>query len=115
MGIEREVLAWLADGSDRAAARSMAFGALGIPCKPYIIENSSDLDHCLKLLHRIPEIRSHFPKIAAVSHKWAKFITAWGELERQFLEELGWDFSISRSGPHTYDLIRKINPDGGSW
>lgn len=115
MGIEREVLAWIGEESPNLAARSMAYGAIGIPCKPYVIEYASDVNECLKLLHRIPAIRDEFQKIATIGCIWRATIEAWDELESAFLEECGYGWCKSHNPANTIAIISRINPRGAKF
>jgi hypothetical protein len=67
-----------------------------------------DLDHCLRLLSEVPELRERLPKMASVSPEWAALIARWEEVERSHLEEVGLGWTKAKSAPKTYDLMREV-------
>lgn len=116
MSLEREVLAFLADKDRRfpEAPNQLAFLALGIPMqegdKYCSIKGPLQFNACLLMLHRIPDLKKMFPRVAAVSRTWKNIIDAWDEIEAVFLEEAGWDWS--RQSPdgasRTLEMISKL-------
>ncbi len=109
MSLEIKCLNWFANGEVGESSSAMAFCACGVETKkisqPY---DPADLNRCLKLVKAIPEIKSHFDRIAFLSSEWAAIIGAWDVLENSFVEEVGWDYKKANRAPKTFDLMQKL-------
>lgn len=111
--MESKLLRWFAGGQVGSSSKAMACAAADLPTRykndrcehPY---DPGDLNRCLLLLEAVPEVREHFPKIAALSPAWARLIERWDELEATFLEEVGLNWSKGTKGPKTYALMEEI-------
>jgi hypothetical protein len=107
--LERKVLDWMANENTGMSSLAMAYCAFGeeLKCKA-TPSDPADFNRCLNLVHIIPEIREHFPKIAQLSPEWRVFITNWDRLEKSFLNEAGLNFSKRSSAPITNQLLRDL-------
>jgi len=89
----------------------MACAAAGLPqdrfggSHPY---DPADFNRCLLLLEKAPEIRKHFNKVSDVSETWKKLIDRWDEVEKTFIDEVGYNWSKCDSAPKTYELMKSI-------
>ena len=112
-GIKEKVFQWLADDLDVGiSSRAMAMAACDMEnkstfgnCTP---SDPSDFNRCLKLIDQIPEIRNHFDKISKLSDKWEAIISRWAEVEKTFLDEVGFDWANGRRAEKTYHLMKEI-------
>jgi hypothetical protein len=107
--LEKQVLRWYATGQTGLSSKAMACVACGIvptdaspPCDP------ADFNRCLKLVAMVPEIKDHFHMIATLSKTWEKIISRWDEIEKSFIDEVGFDWCNAKSAPKTYHLIQEI-------
>lgn len=106
--LERKILEWIATGSVGASSKAMALAACGIRSRADHPHDPSDFNRCLQLLDAVPEIRSHFNQVAALSSVWKRLITEWDELEECFITEAGPNWSKARSAPKTYEALAKV-------
>lgn len=107
---QRKTLEWLANGETGVSSKTMAFWlAFDIKmedgCHPW---DPADLDRCLRLLDRVPEMRPHLPRMAEISRVWSAMIDRWEEIERCHLDEVGLGWSKARCAPKTYELMHSI-------
>jgi len=103
-----KILKWFGTGRVGASSTAMALAAVGMPNDGSHPHDSADLNGCLLLLDAVPEIRQHMDKVAAMSDEWARLVARWGELERCFLDEAGFDGCKSKNACGTYNLMRTI-------
>ena len=107
--IQSKVLKWVFNSRNVGlSSKAMAAAATGHPGKydhPY---DPSDLNRCIKLCAAIPEVKENFNLVAELSPTWAKLIDRWDELEKCFIDEVGYDGCKSNKAPKTYDLIKSI-------
>lgn len=84
----------------------LAFGIKrGWPSAP---SDPADLDRCLRLLDKVPEMRPHLHKMADLSSNWKKLIEKWDEIERSHLDEVGLGWTKGKSAPKTYRLMKVV-------
>ncbi len=110
--MEKKILEWFATGETGISSKAMAFAAADIENKSSFGDGTpsdpSDFNRCLKLVHQVPEIKSHFDKIAKLSDKWEVLISKWEIVERSFLDEVGFDWCKADRAPKTYKLMKDI-------
>ena len=110
--MEKKILKWFATGNTGVSSKSMAFAAAGIENKGGFGNSTPidprDFNRCLKLVDQVPEVKDHFEKIAKLSDKWALLISKWDEIEKSFLDEVGFDWCKGTSAPITYKLMHDI-------
>lgn len=104
-----KVLNWLATGQVGESSKAMAYAVIdmdvNLKSHPY---DPADFNRCLMLLEAVPEARNNFDKVAALSETWKKLIDRWDEVEKCFLDEVGFDWVNSDNAPKTYDLMDGI-------
>lgn len=103
-----KILDWLGSDHVGASSKAMALAAVGAKndgSHPY---DPDDLNRCILLLKRIPEIRQNMDKVAKMSGTWEKLVSRWDEVEQCFLDEAGFNWSKARSAPKTYALMKEI-------
>lgn len=111
--IVEKVLKWIAKDEDvGVSSKAMALAACEIEnngtfgnCAP---SDPSDFNRCLKLTDQIPEIKDHFDKISKLSDKWKAITERWVDVERSFIDEVGYDWCNGRTAPITYKLMKDI-------
>jgi len=107
---QTRTLEWLANGkvglSSKTMAMWLAFDILtreaNYPHDP------DDLDRCLLLLDRVPEMRAQLSRMALLGEVWKALVDRWDEIERTHLEEVGLGWTKARSAPRTYELMRNV-------
>ena len=52
--------------------------------------------------------KEKFSDIAKLSQQWAVLISRWDELEKIFIDEVGFDWSKGGSATKTYELMKEI-------
>lgn len=109
MSLCRELLAWMGGGDTGMSSECMALHLSGIcsndDSHPH---DPDDLGRCMRLLFRVPALRSRLAKMATVSPAWAALVARWDELERCMADEVGIGWHKGRSAPKTYALMRSI-------
>jgi len=108
MNINQKVLMWLSNGKVGASSKAMAFAAIGMPNTKMIPYDPADFNRCLLLIDEIPEIKERFDKISKLSPTWERLIARWDEIEKCFLEEVGFNWSHGKKAPKTYNLMQDI-------
>tara|TARA_R110000851_G_scaffold100026_4_gene215447 strand:+ start:130 stop:474 length:345 start_codon:yes stop_codon:yes gene_type:complete len=112
MSIEKKILVWIASGETGVSSKAMAFAAVGIENKGsfgnHAPSDPADFNRCLKLVKEIPEIENHFDTIADLSDDWELLIDRWEEVEKCFLDEVGFDWCNARKAPKTYALMKEV-------
>jgi hypothetical protein len=107
-----KILNWFATGQVGLSSKSMACAAAGLPQDPqwgaHHPSDPDDFNRCLLLIDQVPEIREHFQAIAALSQTWARLIDRWDEVEKCFLDEVGFNWSKARRASKTYELMKEI-------
>jgi hypothetical protein len=111
--VQSRVLEWLANGEVGVSSKCMAmwlqFGkrvtGSAFGSHPH---DPDDLNRCLKLLRCAPELRYSIKKMADISAEWAALVARWDEIEKSFIDEVGFDWSKSRSAKSTYELMKDV-------
>lgn len=107
--MEKKILAWFAQGETGVSSETMAFTACGLKrdwsSHPH---DPADFNRCLKLIKTVPEIKGHMDKIAALSPTWKKLVDRWDEVEKCFIDEVGFDWCNAKRAPKTYELMKQI-------
>jgi len=110
--MEKKILKWFATKNTGVSSKAMAFAAVGIEnkgnfanCTP---SDPADFNRCLVLIDSVPEIKEKFSDIAKLSQEWAVVISRWDELEKIFIDEVGFDWSKEGSATKTYELMKEI-------
>jgi hypothetical protein len=99
------ILEWLCNGERGVSSEAMAFAVLGMqPRRRWYPLDPSDFNRCFMLIERVPEIKAHFDKVAALSPEWAALIARWEELEAVFVAEA----ASGPKAPKTYSLMQEI-------
>lgn len=106
--MKNKIIHWLASGETGASSKTMAFTAMGIPCRQPHPHDPSDFNRCLLLIKTVPEIRNYFDKIALLSKSWKAIIDRWNEVERCFIDEVGLNWCKGDRASKTYALMQKI-------
>lgn len=108
---QQRIIEWLANGETGLSSEAIAFW-LGFDVKPKDSWNyphdPADLDRCLRLLDRVPEMRPHLPRMAKLGRGWAALVKRWDEIEASHVAEVGVGWTKARSAPLTYKLMRSI-------
>lgn len=107
-----KILDWLTNGETGLSSKTMASCVAEIECA----YNEAPLDpddfkRCLKLVNRIPEIKTHFDAIAKLSPRWNLIIHHWEEIEACFMAEAdGWltNESLCKPAFKTSALMQRI-------
>lgn len=110
--VDKKIGAWLINGETGLSSKAMAAVALDVGSDGSHPYDPDDLNRCLKLIDKIPEIKQHFDEIAQLSNTWRLMIAKWDELESLFISEVGFDWSKGDSAPKTYELMREIREAG---
>lgn len=110
--VSAELLAWLAGGERGVSSNSIVQHLTGIPAAgrhgmghPY---DPDDLDRCLKLLCKVPELAAEIDGMATASPEWAALIEHWDEITRSHLDEVGLGWTKARNAPKTYALMCRV-------
>jgi hypothetical protein len=106
--MKNKILRWLANGETGMSSETMAYTAIGIKTHKSHPYDPADLNRCLVLVKKVPEIKKHFGKIAKISKQWKAVIDNWTLLEMTFVTEVGWNWSKSMAAPKTYELMKKL-------
>lgn len=105
-----KVLQWQATGNVGVSSATMASIALGMKKNFYGSyfrppSDPSDLNRCMKLVQRIPEIKDSFPLIASECPRFAPVIQHWDELTRLLKKELK---RPDKRAPETYARMKEL-------
>lgn len=106
-----KVLHWMLTGEVGISSETIACHLAGLPrkrrysCHPL---DPSDFNRCLLLLKEIPELGPLLPKMKTVSSEWSILVDRWDEVEKSFVDEVGWDWSNGKSAPRTYALMKRM-------
>jgi hypothetical protein len=111
--VQSRVLEWLANGEVGSSSKCMAmwlqFGkrveGSAFGSHPH---DPDDLNRCLKLLRCAPELRYSIKKMADISTEWAALVARWDEIEKSFLDEVGFDWSKGSNAFRTYHLMNDV-------
>jgi hypothetical protein len=106
LNIHQKLLAWFAGDDTGLSSKHMAAVAGGLKGNGRTPADPDDLGRCLRLVEAVPEVREHFPAIAASTEQWGAVITHWDELEALYRKE-------SRglryfNAPKTYDRMKAL-------
>lgn len=109
---QEAVLDWLNTGevgiSSKCMAMWLAFGKRVSATFGNHPHDPDDMDRCLKLLDRVPDLRERLPKMAEVSYTWAALVERWAEIEAMQMGEIGLNWTKARSAPKTYAMMRAV-------
>jgi len=107
-----KVLDWMAYGQVGISSKAMALASLNMEQErtwgdthPH---DPDDLNRCLLFLHHVPEARENLGKISEISNVWNALIKKWEDIEKCFLDEVGFNWSKGKSAPKTYNLMKSI-------
>jgi len=103
-----KVLDYFGDGRGGLSSKAMALAAIELKHGNHHPSDPADFNRCLMLLDAVPEIRDHMDRVAAISGTWAKMVDRWDEVEKCFLEEVGFNWSKGHSAPLTYKLMMDV-------
>lgn len=88
-----KVLKWFANGDVGLSSTVIACKISGIDYKgKEHPQDPSDLNRCFMLLHEIPEAKKYLYLVKNVSPTWSKLIENWDELEKTFINEVGFNW-----------------------
>lgn len=106
---ERKILDWVASGETGESSRALACFLAGAfsrnrrhPLDP------ADFNRCLKMLKAVPELRPRLAEAKALSPEWSALIDRWEEIEKAFVDDVGWDWSRGQRASKTYALMKEI-------
>jgi hypothetical protein len=107
----KRVMEWLASGDTGVSSESLAFEFMGTKRKgasgighPH---DPADLGRCLRLIHRVPEVRRCVDSLATEDEGWAKCAAVWDEIAASMADEVGIDWSKGKQAPITYKLMER--------
>jgi len=103
-----KILQWFINGRVGLSSKAMATCVMDIEGgrdHPY---DPDDLNRCLLFLDAVPEARQHLDKIAKLSTQWGMLIERWDEIEKCFIDEVGFNWCKAKSAPKTYRLMSSI-------
>lgn len=103
-----EIISWLATGERGMSSETMAFTALGQKCEVHHPLDPADLNRCIKLVRSCPSVKERFNDIACLNAEWNTIINHWDELEKMFIDEVGYDWSKSDSAPNTCRRMKEL-------
>ena len=107
--LERKILEWMAKERTGLSSKAMAYASVDLlPPSKMTPSDPSDFNRCLNLVHEVPEIRDHFPKIAKLTPEWLAFIANWDRIEKSFINEVGLNWCNRSSAPITYQLMKDL-------
>lgn len=88
-----KLLKWFAKGDVGLSSKVIAFKISGIDYDRKDHPNDpSDLNRCFMLLHEIPEAKKYLYLVKKVSPTWSRLIENWDELEKTFIDEVGFNW-----------------------
>ncbi len=107
--LKNSILNWYANGEKGLSSEAMAAALSGnTPTRIYHPGDPADLNRCIKLVAAVPESRSHLQEVAKLSPQWEKIIKHWDELEKSFIDEVGFDWCKAKSAPKTFKLMNSL-------
>ena len=104
-----KILNWFVNGEVGASSRAMAVTALGQKSDISHPLDPDDFNRCLKLVKQVPEIKNYFEQISKLSLQWKTVIDNWNEIEKSFIDEVGFDWCNGYRAPKTYELMKQLN------
>jgi len=99
-----KILNWIGTGEVGLSSKAMALAVVDMPNDGSHPHDPDDLQRCLLLLDRVPEIRGYMHKVAAISDTWAKLVDQWDEIEQCLRDEM----NKGNQAPQTYKLMKSI-------
>lgn len=109
-----KILNWFATGETGISSKAMACAIADLQvdkkwagCGNHP-SDPADFNRCLKFLDAVPEAKEHLHKVAAMSVTWAKLVARWAEVEKCFIDEVGFDWSKGGSAKKTFDLMKSM-------
>ena len=111
----KNLLEWSVGGDTGNSSKAMVRIAIGINTSdnPSYPLDPADFNRCLKLVRAVPEIRNSFGDIAKTSKEWARIIKNWDLVEKTFIDEVGFDWSLGKKAKKTYYLMDCLEYDNG--
>jgi len=106
--LKDNILKWFATGRVDSSSKAMAAAVVDVPARKDHPVDLDDLNRCLLLLERVPEIREHWNKVAALSEQWETLVTHWDELEQCFINEVGMNWCNGRRAPRTSKFMKEL-------
>jgi hypothetical protein len=106
MTIHEKIIDWFAHGEIGLSSGHMATIAGGSTGNGFAPGDPDDLNRCIKLVDSVPEVREHFPAIAASSPRWNAVIEHWDELVSLFTEEAAGRRYFS--APKTWSRMKEL-------
>jgi len=107
-----DLLDWLANGETGISSEEMAFRLGGVKKKKEWCtthpSDPDDLNRCIKFLVAVPSARESIGEMRAVSPEWRVLVDHWDELEKMFIEEVGFNWSKGKSAKKTYDRMQEL-------
>lgn len=103
-----KILCWFGNGRVGASSTAMAMAVAEMPNDASHPHDPSDFNRCLLLLDDVPEIRNHMERVAAMSETWRKLVERWADVEKCFIDEVGFNWEHGHSAPKTYELMKSL-------
>ena len=103
--VRDKIITWLFDGDVGCSSKAMAGAMIGVGDEMMTPSDPADLNRCLMLLEAVPEIRENMDKVAAISDQWKALVVHWEEIEKCFLDEVGFNWSKGGLATQTYELM----------
>jgi hypothetical protein len=87
MEVKKEWLEWLAGGDTGTSSETMFSAITGIPTRYRDVPGDiADVGRCVRMLRKLPELRSQLHKVIEAHREWTPYIDCWKELERRYDE-----------------------------
>ena len=107
-----KLLNWLANGETGISSKNIAF-IVGFKIVPnndsyFAPSDPSDFNRCLLLLNEVPELRKDLHELGDYSKHWKRIVDRWDDVEKSFLDEVGFNWCKAKSAPKTYKLMKEI-------
>lgn len=106
-----KITKWLLTGKVGLSSKAMASVWLNVPAYNDYPLDPADFNRCLLLLKAVPEMRSQLWQMAHLSEEWKRLVKSWDEIEKSFLQEVGFDWSKGTHAPKTWELMKSILND----
>lgn len=105
MSVKEQIREWL-NGTDAGqSSKSLAYEAADLPGdRSNYPHDPSDLGRCLRLIARVPEVRSAVDALADKSPYWKALAPEWDRLKALYISEM----NDPKGGRKTYDAMRAL-------
>jgi len=107
----QNILDWYIDGETGISSKAMAAIACGKAPKDQYWNHPrdpADLNRCIKLVDKAPEVKEAFGEIAKLSNCWSAIIENWDDLRECFINEVGYDWCNAKRAPRTYKKMEAL-------